>query len=149
MKTIIIVSAFLFLGATLVPIERVINGEQDLCIIQNKNEEFFIFFEKFCVDKVFQYSRIKFPLMIVKYNEEYTELDTFYIQPNAWVFRQFYFSPNNISFGQVYDNFEHKLRDTDERVFAWHGIGNGIQNFLYFKRINGDWYLIKEEDLSS
>ena len=113
------------------------------------NEDFISFFEEFCFNKDFQIKRIKFPLKSIHYNEEYTKLDTSYIQKEEWVHKRFYFGPNDESYGQIYDSFEHKLQDTNERVFAWHGLGNGIQIFYYFKRIEGKWYLIKEEDLST
>ncbi len=41
-----------------------------------------------------------------------------------------------------------EMKDSDERVFEWRGIGNVIENYYYFKRIKGIWYLIKEEDFS-
>jgi hypothetical protein len=112
------------------------------------NEDFFEFLENFSRNKNFQISRIKFPFMFIHLNEEYTKRDTSFINQNNWVFKEFYFG-NNDSYGQIYDNFNHKLRDTDERVFAWHGIGNGIEEYFYFKRINGLWYMIREEDLST
>jgi hypothetical protein len=121
----------------------------DLKQNQDKREDFFQFLESFSKNDDFQLSRINFPLLFVSWDDSFTKLDTNYIQTKDWEFRYFYFAPNNESYGQVYDNFDHKLRDTDERVFAWHGIGNGIKKYLYFKRINGLWYLIKEENLST
>jgi hypothetical protein len=115
----------------------------------NEKEDFMGFFEDFSLNKDFQLSRIKFPLLYIGLNEEYTERDTIYLTFEKWTFQNFHYTPSNDSFGQIYDNFEHKLRDTDERVFAWHGIGNGIKEFYYFRRINGLWYLIKVENFST
>lgn len=41
------------------------------------------------------------------------------------------------------------LRKTNERVFVWSGVENGIFINSYFKRIKGKWYLVKKEDLST
>lgn len=114
-----------------------------------KRDDFFYFLHEFSTDSEFQISRIKFPLLLITWNETYTELDTLFVQKHEWEFRHFYFGSDNDSFGQVYDSFDHKLRDTNERVFAWHGIGNGIREYFYFMFTEGKWYLIKIEDLSS
>lgn len=145
MKTTILFT-FLLLTELLSP-----NVSQPFDFKQNQksNEDFFKFLESFSLDEKFQLTRIKFPLLFIYWNESLTELDTSYVQSDEWEFRHFYFTSSSDSYGQVYDNFDHKLQDTDERVFAWHGIGNGINKFLYFKRINGLWYLIKEENLST
>lgn len=149
MKTIFVCTIFLLMEFSITSVNIKTPESIDIKLKQKISEDFNVFFEKFCFDENFQISRIKFPLMFVRYNEEYTKLDTLFVKSDGWVFRQFYFGPTNNSYGQIYDNFEHKLRDSDERVFAWNGIGNGIKDFLYFKRINGLWFLIKEEDLSS
>lgn len=112
-------------------------------------ENFIQFLEEFSLDDKFQLSRIKFPLLFICLNESFADMDTSYIELTEWKPRYFCFGPDQTSFYQIYDNFQHKLRDTDERVFAWHGIGNGIKNFLYFKRIDGRWFLVKEEDFST
>lgn len=41
------------------------------------------------------------------------------------------------------------MNDSNERVFEWRGIGNGIENYYYFKRIKGLWYLVKVENFSN
>lgn len=128
------------LGAKITP--EIKNG-------QTYNEKFEDFLLEFCFNEKFQKERVKFPFMYVHYNEQFTSLDTSYIQEKDWIFRQLFCTPENNSFSQIYDNFNHELTDTNERVFAWYGIGNGIKDFLYFQRINGLWYLLKEEDLST
>jgi hypothetical protein len=117
---------------------------------ENSNEIFFDFLWVFCTDTQFQLSRIKFPLEYKHLDEDYVNLVTDYVKIEEWEFVQFYFRDNSYSgVGQVYDSFEHKLRDTDERVYAWHGLGNGVEDYYYFKRLNGKWYLIKNEDFST
>ena len=34
-------------------------------------------------------------------------------------------------------------------VFVWSGVENGIYVTSYFRRIEGKWFLIKEEDFST
>jgi hypothetical protein len=123
--------------------------ESNLSTANNSKEEFMEFLERYSQNDEFQLSRTKFPLLYVSWDETFTKLDTSYTEKSNWKIRHFNFEPDRQSYSQVYDNFEHKLRDTDERVFAWHGIGNGIRIFLYFRRIEGCWYLIKEEYLST
>ena len=117
----------------------------------NENEDFFNFFINFNSDLDFQLSRIKFPLQKIGLSEDYTKIDTVYLNNTGErIFISIYY--DNLSYSsyeQFYDNFEHKLRDTDERVFARYGNGNGIEVFYYFKRINGLWYLVKVEDFST
>ncbi len=115
----------------------------------NGNEDFEKFFEEFSFNEDFQKSRIIFPLLTIKYNEDYTNLDTLYIKMDDWKYNSFYFRTEWQARGQIYDSFEHQLRDTDERVFELIGIGNGVKDYYYFKRINGKWFLIKNIDYSS
>lgn len=48
----------------------------------------------------------------------------------------------------IYDNFDRQFRGKTERVLAFEGVDNGINNALYFKLENGEWMLVKWEDLS-
>ena len=48
----------------------------------------------------------------------------------------------------IYDNFDCKLRETDERVFRWKGF-TGMDERYFFKRISGKWFLIKIENLGT
>jgi len=115
----------------------------------NENEDFYGFFWRFSADFDFQLSRITFPLQKIGLNYDYTKIDTVYLSKEEWTYHHFYHWYEDESYNLIYDNFEHKLRDTGERVYAKHGNGNGIREFYYFKRINGLWYLIKIEDLST
>jgi len=113
----------------------------------NKNEEFESFLYKFCSDSVFQICRIKFPLEYVTLNyDTYEEIKTT-IEKKDW--RMDYLFMNEEKRSQIYDNFSLSLKDTDERVFCWHGVENGINVLYFFKRIQRKWYLIKFEDTST
>jgi len=49
---------------------------------------------------------------------------------------------------QLYDNFKGELRDTDERLFSWEGVENGINVQYKFRRIDGRRYLTEYNDFS-
>ena len=117
-------------------------------ISQNtQNEKFDTFFENFSLNPEFQLSRIKFPLLSIRYNDEGV-LDTTYLKKEKWKHQNFDFRSGWDARGQLYDNFNTGLKDTDERVFEWRGIGNSIRDQYFFKRIKGKWYLIKNIDYS-
>jgi len=109
------------------------------------NEDFFIFLRDFSFRKKFQKERIKFPLQDCYLSED-NNIICNYIKSEKWIYVTLLDTTNTISL--VYDNFKKEFRDTDERVYAIQGIENDISNYYYFKRINGNWYLIKREDFS-
>lgn len=49
----------------------------------------------------------------------------------------------------IYDNFEKTQRESSERVLSFEGVNNGINSSLYFKRFNGQWYLVKYEEFDT
>ena len=114
----------------------------------NANEEFMDFFSKWCSDGEFQVSRIRFPL-------DYTELDgdfnekRSYLAKDEWRISHCYFNNSTDARPQFYDSFDHELKESNERVFAWHGVGTGQETYFYFKRIEGKWYLVKYEDIGT
>lgn len=108
-------------------------------------EDFDSFIYKFIADSIFQIERIKFPLKSsVQTNID--ELDTTSVKKSEWktvrLFGKDEYKP------QIYDNFKRELRDTDERLFCWEGIENGIYVEYKFSRINGLWFLIEYNDFS-
>lgn len=114
---------------------------------QNKNEEFESFLDKFGSDSLFQINRIKFPLEYVALNyDTYDEIKTT-INKKDW--RMDYLFMNAEKRSQIYNNFSLSLKDTDERVFCWHGVENGINVLYFFKRIERKWCLVKFEDTST
>jgi len=122
----------------------------DTChAVKQVKEKFEDFFERFCYEEEFQLSRIKFPLETIRLNDDTYDYDTVYVEKGEWKFSRFDYYPDKDARSQIYDNFMREMRDSNERVFEWRGIGNGIKDFYYFKRINGIWYLIKEEDFST
>lgn len=125
------------------------NDEKSPCNSINNKEVFEVFLMKFCYEENFQMDRIKFPLQYTQLNEDLTESVTVYLQSKDWEYTNLGFDPKTELRHQIYNNFEHSLNDTDERVFALFGIRDGLEVYYYFKRINGIWFLIKHEDLST
>ncbi|MGB1295726.1 MAG: DUF4348 domain-containing protein [Flavobacteriales bacterium] len=112
-------------------------------------ENFDNFFHRFMTDWDFQISRIKFPLQFDHFKDGVpgTEIVTSKLTVDNW--KHDYFFINESSIPIIYDNFELNLRKTNERVFVWGGVENGIFVTSYFKQIKGKWYLVKKEDLST
>lgn len=115
-------------------------------------EDFNQFFPRFAVEKDFQLERVQFPLTkIVLVNDPNPKGDfiekTVTIDKSEWEHISFYYTSDRRPRAQIFDNFEAKLRDTGERVFAWLGVESGYQIYYYFHRINGRWYLVKIRDL--
>ena len=114
-----------------------------------EQEDFDRFFHKFMMEADFQLSRVKFPLEFVGFKDGYPgdEMDSIYFQKENWQHNSYYLGEESIPI--IYDSYEMELRNTDERVFVWAGVENGINVKFYFKRINGKWYLINIEDFST
>ncbi len=111
-------------------------------------ENFDEFFSHFMYDTAFQLERVVFPLEFVHldYENDYEVVSTA-IKKADWAHQRFY--ANQQAYPALYNNYDMKLEDTNERLFAWRGVDNGIYTAYYFKRIEGKWYLTKWEDLST
>ncbi|MFD0975392.1 DUF4348 domain-containing protein [Salinimicrobium gaetbulicola] len=114
-----------------------------------EQEDFDRFFYKFMIEPDFQISRVKFPLEFVGFKDGYpgSDTDTVYFTKDKWQHNSYYLDKQSIPI--IYDNYQMKLQNTNERVFVWTGVENGINVKSFFKRIDGKWYLIKVEDLST
>jgi hypothetical protein len=71
------------------------------------------------------------------------------IEKEHWTFIYTGVKIENNDWLQTYDSFNFKIDDSSEKVVIRTGIDNGEEEYLYFKRIKGKWYLIKWEDLST
>lgn len=113
-----------------------------------QQEEFNDFLNKFSNDSIYQLNRTCFPLKKVFINDDTFELDSTIILKENYIISKFYYElyDNFDAYPVIYDNFESKLRDSDERVFRWKGFSDMDERY-YFKRLNGKWYLIKIEIL--
>lgn len=111
----------------------------------NKNkvnsEEFREFLFKFSTDKTYQLNRTKFPFLDC---DLVGKCDS--ITKAKWKHLPLYYDKSEIV--SFYDNFERKLKDTDERIYSIEGVENSIAIYYFFKRIDGNWYLIRRESSS-
>jgi hypothetical protein len=109
---------------------------------QSTKENFNDFINKFIADSLYQLDRIKFPLRSMQADSE----DYGTIKREDWKIIRLFASEKYKA--QLYDNFKGELRDTDERLFCWEGVENGINGQYWFKRIDGRWYLTGYFDFS-
>ena len=109
-----------------------------------KGENFDDFIYHFIRDSLFQLDRINFPLKSVQSDLE--NVDSTRIKRKDWKTVRLFGAEEYKA--QIYDNFKKELRDTDERLFCWEGIDNGINVQYKFARIGGLWYLIEYNDFS-
>jgi hypothetical protein len=115
---------------------------------QTENENFNGFMFRFGSDPAFQLERIIFPLEYVTWEDSLEiggEMVTHRVTKNKWDHDYLYM--NESYRGQVYDNFDGELRNTDERLFQWIGVETGVNVKFYFRRIKGKWFLVKKESL--
>ena len=115
-------------------------------ILNDKSKENFDdFLYKFISDSLFQLERIKFPLK-ASVQTDIDKVDSTLIQKKDWkivkLFGQEEYRP------QIYDNHDRELRDTNERLFCWEGIRNGIYAEYKFQRLGGLLYLFEYNDFS-
>ncbi|HSQ40822.1 MAG TPA: DUF4348 domain-containing protein [Fibrobacteraceae bacterium] len=111
-------------------------------------EVFDDFLVEFMENAEFQKSRVQFPLLSVTMQMETEQSDTAHIEKAQWRFNDFKALRSGTQVRQ-FDNFERKIRDTDERVVSLIGNDNGVLYSYFFKRIQGRWYLVRVLDESS
>lgn len=117
-------------------------------IEKEDGEDFVEFFGRFAADSLFQSRRVKQPLAFVTTDpdDDFSVLETT-LDLNQWLA----FKPelpadrlSNINYGQK------SMKNSNIKIVALKGIGNGLSNILYFKRKGerGEWELYKFEDVS-
>ncbi|NIP27409.1 MAG: DUF4348 domain-containing protein [Phycisphaerae bacterium] len=111
-------------------------------------ENFHHFLVRFSFDETFQRSRIKFPLEKSELSDDYKKTVTVKVDSADWkpvsVIHKEQLYITDIRF-----SFEEQEEDSDERIFAYIGIENGIDIRYYFKRHKGLWWLVKIADFST
>jgi hypothetical protein len=124
----------------------VANEKEKIEITKDKSkEDFDSFIYKFIADSVFQLDRIKFPLK-TSVQTDIDNLDTTSVKKSDWKIVRLF--GNDEYKPQIYDNFKREMRDTDERLFCWEGIENGIYVEYKFNRLGGQWFLTEYNDFS-
>jgi hypothetical protein len=107
-------------------------------------EDFDDFLYKFISDSLYQLERVQFPLKSQQWDSD--AVDSARIERSHWKTVRLFWGEQYRA--QLYDNFKRELRDTDQRVFCWEGIENGINVEYKFRRIKGLWYLTEFNDFS-
>ncbi|WP_321331084.1 DUF4348 domain-containing protein [uncultured Bacteroides sp.] len=113
-------------------------------IAKSDDERFVEFFARFAADSLFQCERIRQPLTFVTNDpdDDFSIVETT-LELNQW----FAFKPtlpverlSNINYGQSNND------NSQTKILALKGVGNGFSNLLYFQRKGGKWELYKFED---
>lgn len=115
-------------------------------IEEDQQEAFTEFLGHFANDMVFQKSRVQFPLPQIVIRSGLTK-DSIMVKMENWKHKPLPALRTEYRV-QIYDNFERTLSDSGLRVLSVEGNGNGIDYSLYFKRVEGKWYLVRITDLS-
>lgn len=109
-------------------------------------ENFLVFLNRFSSAPEFQLSRVKFPMKDCFLDSNGVDLVCNNIFQPGWEHLELVDGSEEMKL--IFDNYEHRFRNNDERVFAYQGIENDVAIFYYFKKENGLWYLFKRENLS-
>lgn len=112
------------------------------------SEDFLSFLIKFSFDENFQKERIEFPLSKFVESQNSTAYITKMIDEKEWEHITLIEGSQNYVTDIMY-NFGSDDVESDERVFKFIGIETGIDLKYFFKRIDGNWYLIKITDFST
>ncbi len=122
----------------------------------NQTIEFRHFLWTFFNNEEFQKGHVVFPLEFVYYEYDEKEYDFVlakkYISKGNWKpysGPEYYRCETSCLDLVMYDNFERQHKNSNERVLSFEGVHNGIFSSLYFKRIRGEWYLVKHEDFDN
>lgn len=117
----------------------------DSTVTLNKKENFDDFIYKFISDSLYQLDRVNFPLKSQQWDLDV--VDSTRIEKKDWKIVRLFWGDEYRP--QIYDNFKREMRDTNERLFCWEGIDNGISVEYRFRRIDGLWYLTEFNDFSN
>jgi hypothetical protein len=115
-----------------------------LCIYgdEKNTTSFYTFFHRFKRDKEFQRSRVIFPFKRQRFNPDSDQLlRTDQVLQSQWEFTTF----QDL---QAYSWSEPQVRENEAVIRLTSVNGNGIHLVVFFKRMNGKWYLEHSEDRS-
>ncbi|GAA5526193.1 hypothetical protein Maes01_02788 [Microbulbifer aestuariivivens] len=118
--------------------------------------EFRHFVRDFFNIEEYQKKHVQFPLEVVYYSYNEDEFDAVllskHITEKDWKHYEgpdYYRCESNCFDLVIYDDFQRTHKESNERVLSFEGVSNGINSSLYFKRINGQWYLVKHEQFDN
>jgi len=113
-----------------------------------RGESFDDFFLEFRESAEYQKSRVQFPLPSITIHMETERADTSKVEKTAWKFNDFKLIRSGVQV-RLFDTFDRKMRDSDERVVSIIGNDNGVYYSYFFKRIDGRWFLVRILDEST
>lgn len=112
-----------------------------------KIEDFSTFIRYFYNNAKFQSLHVQYPLAKTSYEDSANgpiEVKTNLTKENWVTLTSKSFSCTvNCYDVFIYDKFSGVESESDERVLSYKGLDNGIYEALYFRKISGDWFLVK------
>jgi hypothetical protein len=117
--------------------------------------EFRHFVRDFFKNESYQKKHVQFPLEIFYYSQD-GEFDAVltskFIEESEWKHYKgpdFYRCETNCFDLVIYDSFNKTHEESNERVLSFEGVNNGINSSLFFKKIDDQWYLVKQEQFDN
>ena len=112
-----------------------------------KIEDFSTFIRYFYSNAKFQSLHVQYPLAKTSYEDSVNgpiEVKTNLTKEN-WItlISKSFSCTVNCYDVFIYDKFSGVDSESDERVLSYKGVDNGIYEALYFRKISGDWFLVK------
>ncbi|PUA28421.1 MAG: hypothetical protein B0W54_18380 [Cellvibrio sp. 79] len=137
LKRIFIALVFIFSS-----VSYSVNAEESL-----KIEDFSTFIRYFYSNAKFQSLHVQYPLAKTSYEDSVngpTEVKKNLTKENWVTLTSKSFSCTENCYDVfIYDKFSGVDSESNERVLSYKGVDNGIYEALYFRKINGDWFLVK------
>jgi hypothetical protein len=125
------------------------SAKKEVISIEENKENFFIFFQDFCMIEEFQLQRIKFPLAEIYLSEDLNNKIESFIKKDDWEYIEIKKFDNN-TFEYYFNSFtDREIKETNEKTYSILGIENGVNMNYFFKIVNGKWYLVKIENLTT
>ncbi len=110
-------------------------------LYQNKNASFLKFYHQFAVDSAFQVKSMadEVEFTATDPEDDFSEI-TGVIMPQQWPD----FKPTLIPSGVIYNIiYGQSYTETNRKIFLIRGIANGLEVELMFRKIKGEWKLVK------
>lgn len=112
-----------------------------------KIEDFSTFIRYFYGNAKFQSLHVQFPLEKTSYVDSHdgpAVVKSKLTRKNWVTLTSEYFSCTRNCYDVfIYDKFTGLDSESNERVLSYKGVDNGIHETLFFRKINGDWFLVK------
>ncbi len=111
-------------------------------------EEFDVFLYRFATQPSFQKNRAKFPVEVIRWKDPQSigySVGVDNVPSEQWTHEPIF--ANQALLSQVFNNHSGSIDETDERLFQWIGIENGVSIKYFFNLIDNKWYLTRKVNL--